>query len=175
MDFVAVIDIGKTNKKLCIFDEKLQLRHEVAASFPAQSGKYGLLYEDSNAIWSWYRQQLKSLYQQYPYKAIAVTTHGATYALLDAAWGIKSPIVAYESPLDDQQQQQLDADFYGQVESIDELQNETGTCDLPLLINPAKSLFYQQQLDPSIRERTASQFIVVSAILGLSPYWGSGQ
>ena len=61
MDFVAVIDIGKTNKKLCIFDEKLQLRHEVAASFPAQSGKYGLLYEQSDAIWSWFRQQFKIL------------------------------------------------------------------------------------------------------------------
>ena len=165
MDYVAVVDIGKTNKKLCVFDEQLQLLHEVSASFPALPAAHGLLVEDSAAIWVWYRQQLRTVYAEFPFKAIAVTTHGATYALLDAEGALSHSIVAYESPLDDDQQASLDAAFYAQTASPEQLQNETGTCDLPLLINPAKSLFYLQQLEPDVIQRSQT-------LLWYPQYWG---
>ncbi|TVR44030.1 MAG: hypothetical protein EA402_08005 [Planctomycetota bacterium] len=164
MTCVAVIDIGKTNKKLCCFDERLELLDQVSAAFPTLPGEHGLLYEDVEGIWAWYQEQLPALYRRHPFSAIAVTTHGATYALLDAQGALAHPVVAYDSPLDGPAQRRLDEAFYQRCGPLRELQVETGTCDLPLLINSAKSLLYLQQLAP---ERLAK----AATLLWYPQYW----
>jgi L-fuculokinase len=143
MPLVAVIDLGKTNKKVALVDERLRLVAVRKASIGAAPAVDGILAEQTEAIWDFICQALRELGREHPIAAISVTTHGATFALIGGD-GLTAPVVAYEhdpgAP--------LDADYYARCGTLAAQQAETGTCDLPLLINPSKALFYIQQRRP---------------------------
>ncbi|TVR15369.1 MAG: hypothetical protein EA401_02900 [Planctomycetota bacterium] len=166
---VAVLDIGKTNKKLCCYrrsaDGPLALVETVTASFPAVEGDHGLQYEDTRSLWEWLAVELPALYRRHPFAALAITTHGATYALIDAQGGLAYPVIAYDSPISDEQQRHLDQGFYHLVGPLAKVQAETGSCDLPLLVNPAKSLY-------TLRERHPQALSAATSLLNYPQYWG---
>jgi sugar (pentulose or hexulose) kinase len=142
---VAVIDIGKTNKKVAIFDANLQQIAHVQAPFPAARDAQGVLVEQTAPIWAWLKQQLAALYRQHPFAALSITTHGAAWAALAADGSLALPVIAYEHELGETEQQRFDAEFYARCGRLETLQDETGTCDLPLLVNPAKMVLFAQQ------------------------------
>lgn len=162
---VAVIDIGKTNKKVAIYDGDLRQVAFREQEFAAAAGDDGILHEPVAAMWDWFKRQLADLYRQLPYRAIAVSTHGATVAAVDAAGQLALPVVAYDTPLDDQAQQDLDRRFYEICGDPAALQDETATCDLPLLINPAKALLFYRQHYPDGLARCRH-------LLNYPQYWG---
>ncbi len=84
MSLVAVIDIGKTNKKVALFDADLQQIAHRQAPFPAQLDAQGVLCEQTDAIWAWLKTQLAELYCSHPFAALSITTHGAAWAALNA-------------------------------------------------------------------------------------------
>jgi L-fuculokinase len=161
---VAVIDIGKTNKKVALFDENLGQVAHAQAPFPAQPVD-GILCEQTAAIWAWLKARLAELYRQHPFAAISITTHGATWAALDAQGGLAIPVIAYEHDLGDAEQQALDAQFYARCGDLARLQAETGTCDLPLLINPGKMVLFAQ-------ERLPAGWAKAAQIVNYPQFWG---
>jgi sugar (pentulose or hexulose) kinase len=165
MDLVAVIDIGKTNKKVCLVDRSLKLVAERSESFVAESDGDGFHLEPTDAIWAWLQVQLAEFYREHGFQAIAITTHGATYALAGADGRLTHPVVAYDTPLGDAEQADLDSEFYDLCGPLEHVQEETASCDLPLLINPAKSLLYLKKRRPeAIRQATT--------LLNYPQYWG---
>lgn len=162
---VAVIDIGKTNKKVAVYDADLQQVAFREEEFAAAPGADGILHEPVAAMWDWFKRQLSELYRQQPFAAIAVSTHGATVAAIDADGALALPVVAYDNPLDDQAQHDLDRRFYEICGDPAALQGETATCDLPLLINPAKALLFYRQHYPEGLGRCRH-------LLNYPQYWG---
>lgn len=162
---IAVIDIGKTNKKVVLIDPALRQVAIRQASFPAQAGPDGILCEQVDAIWTWLKAQLAELYREHPFHALSVSTHGATWAGLDGEGGLALPVIAYEHDLGEAGQAALDRDFYARVGRLESIQDETGTCDLPLLINPAKMVLFAQQRLPTAWAR-------VKRIVNYPQFWG---
>ena len=161
---VAVIDIGKTNKKVAIYDAALNQLEHVQEAFSAAPGPDGILHEPVAAIWTWLKRQLRELHARHGFDAISVATHGATIACLDCDGELALPVVAYDHGLDDKAQQALDAGFYRLCGDPLELQAETGTCDLPLLINAAKAIYFYKSYYPDGLARTTS-------IVNYPQYW----
>lgn len=162
---VAVIDLGKTNKKIVLFDRKLQVIAARQANFPAKMGPDGILVEQIEAIWLWLTRELQALYRTHRFHALSVTTHGATFAALDQTGRPCLPVIAYEHDLGPAGQAGLDEDFYRLCGSPSALQEETGTCDMPLLVNPAKAIRFAQR-------RLPGQWARVRHLLDYPQFWG---
>lgn len=165
MSLVAVIDIGKTNKKVALFDATLQQVAHRQAPFPAQPDAQGILVEQTDAIWAWLKQQLTELFRAHPFSAISITTHGAAWAALTANGQLAVPVIAYEHDLGDQGQRDLDQEFYRRCGRLEDLQAETGTCDLPLLVNPAKMVLFAQQ-------HYAAGWATAKKMVNYPQFWG---
>ena len=163
-DLVAVIDIGKTNKKIALIDRTLVVRATRQASFPAVHNADEVLVEQVEAIWHWLKRELAALYREQPFQAISVSTHGACWVALDGTGKTSVPVIAYEHELGSGQDA-FDEEFYRRCGPLDRLQNETGSCDLPLLVNPAKAIFFAQRTWPGSWGFTRT-------IVNYPQYWG---
>ena len=161
---VAVIDIGKTNKKIAIYDQHMRQVAFRSAEFAAAPGEDGVLREPVDAMWAWFKQELAALFRERPFHAIAVSTHGATVTCLDCDGELSVPVIAYDHDLGDDQAA-LDRSFYALCGDEQQLQSETGTCDLPLLINPAKLLLFA-------KSRYRESFAKTTSILNYPQFWG---
>lgn len=162
---VAVLDIGKTNKKIALYDEALT---EVAFrehAFEAAPGDDGIAHEPVTAMWEWFTDTLAELFREHPFSAIAVSTHGATVTALDADGELSMPVIAYDQPLGAGEQAALDDELYRLAGGQTAVQAETGGCDLPLLINPSKMLLFAKSRYPEGFARTVR-------LLNYPQYWG---
>ena len=146
---IAVLDIGKTNKKLVIFDDNLNQIDSVFSSFPTIKFE-NLDVEDIEGINIWFLENLKIMGEKYPIKAISVTTHGATGVCLDKEGNPSVPVVAYTNEVDDSFHEK----FYNIAGTRDELQKRTATSELKPLINFAKLLYFLKTRFPEKFEKT---------------------
>jgi L-fuculokinase len=163
MPHIAVIDLGKTNKKVVLYDETLRPVADARTSLPSEVVD-GVRCEPAAAIWTWIQAQLAALHRSHRIDAIAVTTHGATWTGIDAAGALAVPVIAYEHDLG-AGQAELDADYRSVVGDPLAVQAETGTPDLPLLITTAKGVRFAQRQFPTGWAR-------VRHLLNYPQYWG---
>lgn len=140
---IAVLDVGKTNKKLFIFDDQLNQITSVYRTFPAEK-RNGILIEDVDGLLHWFYDELSSFAQQYPIRVISVSTHGAAFVGVDEKGHRSLPMIDYtHDPGEDFHRR-----FYGAVGDRDDLQRTTATLELKPLINPAKLLMYTREQFP---------------------------
>ncbi|GAB3427348.1 FGGY-family carbohydrate kinase [Niabella aquatica] len=85
-DVIAVFDIGKTNKKLLLFDEKYNLVEENIITFDEISDDDGFPCEDINALEKWVLSSFDQLKKstQFQLRAINFSTYGASLVYIDA-------------------------------------------------------------------------------------------
>jgi sugar (pentulose or hexulose) kinase len=152
-DVVAVLDLGKTNKKVVLINRALRVIEERSMSLPAQVATDGLLEEDTDGITDFLKTALHDLSTTWTIRGIGLSCHGGTWAGIAADGSLAGPVIAYDSAVADQAQ--LDTAFY-ELQDAAAAQAETGTCDLPLLINPAKSIFALQQFRPEQASKTTA-------------------
>jgi sugar (pentulose or hexulose) kinase len=156
----AVIDIGMTNKKVAVYDDRLKQVDIRYCSFQPEIID-GFETHDLEAMEAWFIEQLADLAKGYPIKAIAVTTHGATVVCVGKDGKPVLPCIYYTyEPGDDFHDR-----FYARFGSPEELQVKTGTPQLKALINPAKGIFFAQ-------ERYPEQFKNTVHLLQYPQYWG---
>ncbi len=157
---IAVLDIGKTNKKILIFDKTLRVQAQVTRNFDPLPHD-GIRIEDSQGLVEWLAAELKKLTSRFQIKAISVTTHGATIACVDEQGVLVYPVIDYTiDPGPD-----FHKDFYKLCGSPDRLQEETATPNLGSLINPAKTLFYLKKHQPAAYSK-------IKHILNYPQYFG---
>ena len=159
-NFIAVLDIGKTNKKISIFNTQFQVIESVSISLD-EIVEEGLAFEPVSQICEWFFAQIQQLAKQYPIAAVSVTTHGATFVCIDAAGDITVPVLSYSSDPGEEFHQR----FHKQFGSVDELHKSTGTPSMPGLGCMGKSLFFIQENYPEELARTAH-------ILNFPQYFG---
>ncbi|MCK5197028.1 MAG: hypothetical protein KAR21_01680, partial [Spirochaetales bacterium] len=146
---IAVLDIGKTNKKLVIFDDKLKQIDSIFSSFSTIQYE-DLDIEDIEGIDSWFIEGLKIMGSKYPIKVISVTTHGATGVCIDKEGNPSVPVVAYTNEVDEA----FHDEFYNIVGTRDDLQVKTATAEVKPLINYAKLLYFLKKRFPVDFEKT---------------------
>jgi sugar (pentulose or hexulose) kinase len=137
---IAVLDIGKTNKKILVYDAGLNLVDEHFKRFPETEAD-GVLYDDVEGLKSWILETLCVLAKQHNISVISTSAHGATYCMVNDDMESVVPQIAYNSdPGDD-----FHKDFYRLCGDPIELQRNTATPNFNLLINPAKGIYFTQR------------------------------
>ena len=100
---IAIFDIGKTNKKLILFNENLKIVSEMEQKFPEITDDDGFECDDIEHIEQWVKQSLTGLVnsEKYDLKSVNFTTYGATLVYLDENGKRLTPVYNYLKPIDE--------------------------------------------------------------------------
>ncbi|MBX2837833.1 MAG: carbohydrate kinase [Gammaproteobacteria bacterium] len=156
VQFVAVIDLGKTNSKVALVDTSTSTELEILKQPSAvdSTGLYPSL--DHQAIKSFIFDSLKCFAKNHRIDAITVTTHGATAALITANGDLALPVLDYE---------------YADIDELRPQYNlhrpsfeQTGSPALPGGLNIGAQLFWLQTKFPE-------QFAKAACVLTWPQYW----
>lgn len=103
MPVIAIYDIGKTNKKIILFNEELKIVYEIEEKFAEILDDDGFECDDIEHIELWIKESLKNLVnsEEYELKAVNFATYGATLVYLDENGKRLTPVYNYLKPLDD--------------------------------------------------------------------------
>lgn len=100
---IAIFDIGKTNKKLLLFDQGLNILSEKEERFPEITDDDGFECDDIEKIEQWIQSSIRDLLNAGKYDLVAVNfaTYGATLVYLDKAGKRLTPVYNYLKPIDE--------------------------------------------------------------------------
>ena len=149
-EVIAVLDIGKTNKKVLIYDKQLNVLDKETKAFGEIPGYLGLMLEQPEQVFDWFISILKKFSADYNICAISVTTHGAMGVCVDSDGKITCPPLAYtNTPGTD-----FCDSFYNEFGCREELQKQTATAEIGEMINFAKIIYYWKTNCPDLLEKT---------------------
>jgi sugar (pentulose or hexulose) kinase len=100
---IAVYDIGKTNKKIILFNYDLKPVSQIEEKFAETKDDDGFECDDIEHIETWIRDSIVRLARsdKFDLAAVNFTTYGATLAYLDAEGHRLTPIYNYLKPVDE--------------------------------------------------------------------------
>ncbi len=141
---IAVFDIGKTNKKILIFDEQLKLIHSEYKTIPAEEGRT-IQTERAMETFDWFIHELASLSKKFRISAISITAHGATFACVDANGKLAIPVLSYTNdPGKD-----FHSSFFRKYGDEKKMHAELATSNMGGLANLAKGIEYARLKFPA--------------------------
>jgi sugar (pentulose or hexulose) kinase len=99
----AIFDIGKTNKKLLLFNSDLEIISETEEKFPVIEDDDGFECDDIDLIEKWIKKSIAGLINssKYDLKSVNFTTYGATLIYLDTNGQRVTPAYNYLKPIDE--------------------------------------------------------------------------
>lgn len=111
---IAIFDIGKTNKKLFLFNESYQIVFEKSAHFDETVDEDGDPCEDINSLKGFIAEGLKTVLdlKEFKIRAINCSSYGASLVYLDEAGNNIGPLYNYLKPYPPKLQKQF-YDTYG--------------------------------------------------------------
>lgn len=153
--YTAVIDIGKTNAKVLLIDlaSGAELQVFKTANRVIDTGPYP--HFDTEALWSFLTDSLRTLATRHQVDALSITSHGACVALIDATGALALPILDYEHP---------GPDSLPEYDTLRPPFTETGSPRLPGGLNVGAQVYWQARTFPEAFARTAH-------ILTYPQYW----
>ncbi|SHN29011.1 FGGY-family carbohydrate kinase [Chitinophaga sp. CF418] len=100
MRCIAILDIGKTNKKIFLIDEHYRIVWERGASFDETVDEDGDACENIELLTSWVKNSLRELLQLpgYTVAAFNFSTYGASLVYLDEQGQVLAPLYNYLKP-----------------------------------------------------------------------------
>jgi hypothetical protein len=115
---IAIFDVGKTNKKILLFDYALNIVSEVEERFPVITDDDGFECDDIEKIEKWIFLSVKDLLRSDKYELTAVnfTTYGATLAYLDEKGNRLTPVYNYLKPINERIPEKIYRKYGGQDE-----------------------------------------------------------
>jgi sugar (pentulose or hexulose) kinase len=98
---IAIFDIGKTNKKVLLFNYELGLVLETEERFPLIKDEDGCECDDIVLIEKWITGSINNfcLSEKYELTAVNFTTYGATLVYLDGGGNRLTPVYNYLKPI----------------------------------------------------------------------------
>lgn len=111
---IAVFDVGKTNKKLFLFDEHYKIVHEKSARFLETVDEDGDACENLESLRLGMFDSLREVFsrQEFAVKAVNFSTYGASFVYVDEDGAPLSPLYNYLKPYPEQLKRQF-YDTYG--------------------------------------------------------------
>jgi sugar (pentulose or hexulose) kinase len=144
---IAIFDIGKTNKKVFLFDEDYQIRFEKSIQLTEIKDEDGFPCEDIQTLSKWVKDSLHELLSlaEYEIKAINVSAHGASFVHINEKGNTVTPLYNYLKPYPDE----LKKKFYDTYGGENEFSRITAS---PVLgnLNSGMQLYWLKQEHPEI-------------------------
>lgn len=153
---VAVIDVGKTNGKVALFDvvEGRESHVHSTANTVLKDGPYP--HYDIEGLWNFFLDGLRNISAEERIDAVAITAHGASITLVDADGNLALPMLDYEFDGPDTLKAEYDA--------VRPPFSETGSPRLVCGLNVGAQLFWQAKTFPEA-------FARVTSIIPYPQYW----
>lgn len=147
---VAVFDVGKTNKKLVLFDSGYRVVHETSTSLPEIEDEDGFPCESVDALSRWVVEGYRKVGSDpgYSIRAVNFSAYGASFVLLDDVLRTAAPLYNYLKPYPPE----LEERFYSRYGGKETLCRETASPSLGSL-NSGLQLYRLRHGDPE-RYRT---------------------
>jgi sugar (pentulose or hexulose) kinase len=100
MNVVAIFDIGKTNKKVFLFNENYQIVWERSVNLPETVDEDGFPCEDIAELRNWIVFRLSEMQElkEYILKAVNFSTYGASFIYVDEKGNSLTPLYNYLKP-----------------------------------------------------------------------------
>ena len=97
MNVVAIFDIGKTNKKVFLFDENYKIVWEKSINLDETIDEDGFPCENIKVLKDWILERLSEIknLKDYVLKAINFSTYGASFVYIDKEGNILTPLYNY--------------------------------------------------------------------------------
>jgi len=145
--YLAIFDIGKTNKKFLIFTEELEVVYSENTRI-GEIKKNGILCDDNERLEEWMREVLISASRKYRIRGLNISTHGATLAHLSKG-ALAFPIVSYNHDI----KPEVREAFYQRYGSARELYEITGTPPYGRLIIAGLQIYWLHHQFPDVFSR----------------------
>src|ERR1700753_2928772 len=103
MNVIAILDTGKTNKKMFLFDEHYNIVWEQSTSFSETTDEQGDACEDIDKLTAWVKEAFRELQQlkDFRIKAINFSAYGASLVHIDKEGAPVAPLYNYLKPFPD--------------------------------------------------------------------------
>jgi sugar (pentulose or hexulose) kinase len=100
-EVILIFDIGKTNKKVLLFDRNLRMVREEEERFKEVTDDEGFPCDDADHLEEWIRSAIEKFlhHEEYLVKGINFSTYGATLVCLDDQGRRLTPLYNYLKPL----------------------------------------------------------------------------
>ncbi|MCU0461187.1 MAG: FGGY family carbohydrate kinase [Bacteroidales bacterium] len=149
---IAVFDVGRTNKKILLFDYDLNIISEEEERFPEINDDDGFACDDIEKIEKWISAAVKNLLysDKYDLTAVNFATYGATLAYLDSRGKLITPIYNSLKPIDDR----IPEKIYRRSGGQDEFCRRTASPALGMLNSGMQALWLKNE-KPSVFNNVA--------------------
>ncbi len=113
---IAVFDIGKTNKKIFLFDEQYQVVYEESIRLQETTDEDGFPCEDIDALTTWVRERFAVLIEDHRFdiRAVNFSGYGASLVYLDKEGKLMKPLYNYLKPFPERLSEKFYHDYGGQ-------------------------------------------------------------
>lgn len=144
---IAVFDVGKTNKKLFLFNEQYEIVFEETVQLPETADEDGFACEDLVLLSKWVTESFQRLLHINPFevRAINFSAYGASLVHLNEALKPVTPLYNYLKPYPTQLQQQ----FYEKYGGEEKLLLQTASPKLGML-NSGLQLYWLKHHKPDV-------------------------
>jgi sugar (pentulose or hexulose) kinase len=114
---IAIFDIGKTNKKLFLFDEHYDIVFEESSQLKEITDDDGFPCEDVLGLTDWIKELLGKViaYQGTEIKAVNFSTYGASFVHVDKESKPTAPLYNYLKPYPEKLQKQFYKKYGGEI------------------------------------------------------------
>lgn len=141
----AAFDIGKTNKKLFVFDIKFNLVKEIITTFKEIEDDDGYPCEDLLTIVNWCKEQVQLLFSNPAFELIALnfSTYGASLVNIDDNGALVTPFYNYTKKINPE----IIEEFYHRYGN-QKFINATGSPRTDNLLNSGLQLYWLKRTKP---------------------------
>ncbi|MCX6335280.1 MAG: FGGY family carbohydrate kinase [Bacteroidia bacterium] len=149
---IAIFDVGKTNKKILLFDYNLNIVSETEERFPEIKDDDGFECDDIERIEKWISGTVKDLVHsdKYDLTAVNFATYGATLAYLDGEGKRITPVYNYLKPIDER----IPEKIYRRSGGQDEFCRRTASPALGMLNSGMQALWLKTE-KPEVYSKVA--------------------
>jgi sugar (pentulose or hexulose) kinase len=113
---IAIIDVGKTNKKIFLFDKNYKIVYEQSARFIETVDEDGFPCENVESLRQSVFDSLREVFrkEEFEIKAINFSTYGASFVCIDEHGNTVTPLYNYLKPYPGKLQEQLHVKYGGE-------------------------------------------------------------
>lgn len=113
---ILIFDVGKTNKKILLFDEQYKIVHDESQTFEEITDEDGFACEHLALLTTWIREKFKTFLNSnyYNIKAVNFSAYGASFVYIDAQGKTLTPLYNYLKPYPEKLKKQFYQDYGGE-------------------------------------------------------------
>lgn len=152
---IAIFDVGKTNKKLFLFDEQYKIQYEESKQFDEIKDEDGFPCEDVHLLSKWIKNSFDALTKEdrFDIKAVNFSAYGASFVYVDKEGKVIAPLYNYLKPYPEK----LKIQFYQSYGGESLIAKETAS---PVLysLNSGMQLYRIKHENPALFKKIAFAF-----------------